>query len=202
MSLIQQTQPELVHIEPAQNALASHLIGFHDTYPGQSQILSSIKDGPNGIHGINQILSKQHAGPFLLGISIYPIGAPIVVTKNIPALGLDNGTLGYVGDTRTISFPDGAQVLAQDILDHIMPAYALTIHKAQGSQWNHICLVIGKSRLLDRSLLYTAATRASKTMTIIGKAEDIRTAVQTPPRVFGTQTALLERIGTSHDQNS
>lgn len=195
MKLLQSSTKNLVHISPENNDVLSSVQTFHKQHPRQSQILSSVKDGQVGVHNINSTLARDNSIEHLLGYKSYPIGAPVVVTKNIPDLNLDNGTLGVVYDPHSVSFSNGTKIPARDIMDSIMPAYALTIHKAQGSQWEHICLVIGRSRLLDRSLLYTAATRASTTLTIIGKTQDILAAIQTPPRVFGIQTTLFERIG-------
>lgn len=171
----------------ANNLLASH--------PENSQILSSLKEGTGGIHAINQAIASNSPSPPFAGISGLPVGAPVVVTRNIPDLNLDNGTLGTVLNKDTLLFPNGPIQASQQLLEAIMPAYALTIHKAQGSQWDNVCIVVGQSRLLDRSLLYTAATRAVKTLTLIGQQADIIQAIQTSPRVFGIRTTLFDRIG-------
>jgi len=85
---------------------------------------------------------------------------------------------------------------APDVLAALMPAYALTIHKAQGSQWRDVALVVGRSRLLDRSLLYTAATRAANSLLVVGPRQAIVSAISTPPKVSGLRTTLLHRIGS------
>jgi exodeoxyribonuclease V alpha subunit len=141
----------------------------------------------------------------LRGRSDLPVGAPIVVTRNLPDHGLDNGTLGTVFDTQWVVFLSGdgtkrAVEATPDVLTVLMPAYALTIHKAQGSQWRHVALAVGRSRLLDRSLLYTAATRAMEGLLIVGTKADIAAAIAAPPRVLGLRTSLrhrIERTGTT-----
>jgi len=199
---------------------------------GSSQILAGVKDGPNGVHAINRLLCERtHAmspsvgdvGPAegveslgttnaatsvartLRGCVDLPVGAPVVVMRNLPDHALDNGTLGTVFDTEWVVFPsaDGSARAVEatpDVLAALMPAYALTIHKAQGSQWRHVALAVGRSRLLDRSLLYTAATRAMEGLLIVGTKADIAAAIAAPPRVLGLRTSLrhrIERTGTT-----
>lgn len=212
----------VVHIEAKGTAMLPHLALFHVNHSQSSQILAGVKDGPNGVNAINRLLCKHaHAayrpvgstGPLgigdvahtLHGRTDIPIGAPVVVTRNLPEHGLNNGTLGTVFDTHRLVFlsGDGSMRMIDatpDVLAVLMPAYALTIHKAQGSQWHHVALAVGRSRLLDRSLLYTAATRAIEGLLIVGTKADIAAAIAAPPRVLGLRTSLrhrIEQIGTT-----
>jgi exodeoxyribonuclease V alpha subunit len=50
----------------------------------------------------------------------------------------------------------------------IAPAYALTVHKSQGSQWQRVIVVLQSNHLLDRSMIYTAVTRATEQVIIVG----------------------------------
>ena len=63
-------------------------------------------------------------------------------------------------------------------------AFALTVHKSQGSEFDHAALVLpaGKSRVLARELLYTAITRARKTVRIVGTREVLAQAIAMPTR--------------------
>jgi exodeoxyribonuclease V alpha subunit len=206
----------VVHIEAKGAAMLPHLALFHDNHSTSSQILAGLKDGPNGVHAINRLLcDRAHAvfrsvgdagsqgtaelGHTLCGRADLPVGAPVVVTRNLPDHGLDNGTLGTVFDTEWVVFLSGdgstrAVEATPDMLAALMPAYALTIHKAQGSQWRHVALAVGRSRLLDRSLLYTAATRAVEGLLIVGTKAYIAAAIAAPPRVLGLRTSLRHRI--------
>nr|WP_239578655.1 AAA family ATPase [Archangium primigenium] len=59
--------------------------------------------------------------------------------------------------------------VAQAHVDTLTPAYAMTVHKAQGSEWAHVLIVADRpSRIFDRNLLYTAATRAQRSLTLVG----------------------------------
>ena len=190
----------VVHIEAKDGAMLPHLAIFHAQHPTASQILTGVKDGPNGVHAINRLLCKREGLALTLcGRPDLPVGTPVVLTNNLPEYGLDNGTLGKVLDTKRVVFLSGAGTThtldaTPSMLAVLMPAYALTIHKAQGSQWAHVALAVGRSRLLDRSLLYTAATRAMEGLLILGTKADIAAAIAAPPRVLGLRTTLCHRI--------
>lgn len=86
---------------------------------------------------------------------------------------------------------DGAvhYVLDTDI-DFIEHAYSITIHKSQGSQFKRVIVPIRKSRLLDRTLVYTAITRAQVQVIMVGDVDAARTAVEAIPRAFERRVAL------------
>ena len=100
---------------------------------------------------------------------ILPHGCPILVSTNRHALGLSNGDIGVAlgagqGTAAQVAvFPGHAQPIPLAQLPEHKPAFALTIHKSQGSEWTDVALDLPgqESELLDRNLLYTAITRAS-----------------------------------------
>jgi exodeoxyribonuclease V alpha subunit len=63
-------------------------------------------------------------------------------------------------------------------------AYAVSIHKSQGSEYDHAIVVLpeGSSRIVTRELLYTGVTRAAKRVTVIGSREVIEAAIKRPVR--------------------
>jgi exodeoxyribonuclease V alpha subunit len=105
-------------------------------------------------------------------------GDLVICTRNNWDLGLQNGSMGRIvsvehhGDDQigTIEWDDGVVRGFNDVLlDDLELGYALTVHKSQGSQWKRVvvCLPQG-SRMVDRSLIYTAVTRAQAEVLLLG----------------------------------
>jgi exodeoxyribonuclease V alpha subunit len=113
---------------------------------------------------------------------------PIVFTANNYDLDIQNGTLGKVvsieqhdedGTFGEVIIDTGAKIaLTLPLLDNIKPAYSISLHKAQGSQFERVVIPITKSRLLDRSWVYTAITRAEKQVELVGSKQDLILAIQ------------------------
>jgi exodeoxyribonuclease V alpha subunit len=92
-------------------------------------------------------------------------------------------------------FALGDQVVRVPVarLEDVATVYALTIHKSQGSEYDHAIVVLpeGGGRLLTRELLYTGVTRAAKRVTVIGSREVIESAIRRPIR---RATGLAARL--------
>lgn len=115
-----------------------------------------------------------------------PHGCPIIIQSNSHALSLTNGDVGIaLGDTYGAAatmaiFPTAEGTprflpLAQ--LPDFKPAFALTIHKSQGSEWEHIAIELPKqteAALLTKNLLYTAITRSSSRIDLMGSESVLR----------------------------
>lgn len=133
-----------------------------------------------------------------LGSSWYA-GRPLIVTENDYALGVFNGDTGVVidageGRLRAV-FDRRGEVLSvrPTRLVSVESLYAMTIHKAQGSQFGHVIVVLPEpgSPVLTRELLYTAVTRAQEKVTVVGSAAAVRAAVERPvARASGLVDAL------------
>jgi exodeoxyribonuclease V alpha subunit len=100
-----------------------------------------------------------------------PHGCPVLVTQNRLALGLSNGDIGVALGTATqkaakvVVFPGMSAPIPIAQLPEYQPAFALTIHKSQGSEWDAVAIDLPReSELLDRNLLYTAISRSSGTL--------------------------------------
>ncbi|MNP42296.1 RecBCD enzyme subunit RecD [compost metagenome] len=78
-----------------------------------------------------------------------------------------------------------------DLIDY---AYALTVHKAQGSQFQRVIVPVRRSRILDRTLVYTAVTRAQVQVILIGDGAAIRAAIDQPPKAFSRKVGLGEML--------
>jgi exodeoxyribonuclease V alpha subunit len=116
----------------------------------------------------------------------YP-GRPLLVTANDHDRGLYNGDTGVVVATprgpRAVFARGGRPVeVAPALLDGVATVYAMTVHRAQGSQFAEVSVVLPPpaSPLLTRELLYTAVTRAQVRVRVVGSEEAVRAAVARP----------------------
>jgi exodeoxyribonuclease V alpha subunit len=114
-------------------------------------------------------------------------GRPLLVTENDDELRLYNGDTGVVvqhEDRLVAAFERGGTVVTHGTtrLGAVDTAYAMTIHKSQGSQWGTVAVLLPPpgSRILTRELLYTAVTRARERLVLVGAEEAIRAAVRRP----------------------
>jgi len=134
----------------------------------------------------------------------FRVGDPVICLRNDWENDLQNGSLGVILSVAPqmrgeqtglclgqIRWNDGrVRDLSADLLDHLEPAYAITIHKSQGSAFQRVIVPVTASRLLDRTLLYTAVTRAEKQVIMVGDVDAARKAVLAPRRSDERQVAL------------
>ena len=131
------------------------------------------------------------------------VGRPLLVTANNYEMSLYNGDTGVIVET-----PDGvraafargaaAKLFSPVRLDAVQTVHAMTVHRAQGSQFDSVSFVMPppNSPLLTRELLYTAVTRARRNVLLIGSEEAIRRAVQRPAnRASGLRHRLAGQDG-------
>lgn len=115
------------------------------------------------------------------------LGRPLLVTQNLRDLELSNGDSGVVVNTTggvraAIGSAHQSRIFSPFLLDAVTSLHAMTVHKAQGSQFRHVTVVLppAESSLLTRELLYTAVTRASHGVRLVGEAEAVRKAIDSP----------------------
>ena len=125
-------------------------------------ILASRKGGALGVHAINQAFHRERQALHKGDEGAFLPGEPVVYTKNDPDTGLLNGSLGRVVATwergLIVDFEGETHHLTHRKIQHLELAYALTTHKAQGSQWRAVLVV---SHLQDTiRMRYTQATRS------------------------------------------
>jgi exodeoxyribonuclease V alpha subunit len=113
-----------------------------------------------------------------------PHGCPVLITQNRPALGLSNGDIGVAlgaeagSGALVVAFPGIALPIPIAQLPGHQAAFALTIHKSQGSEWHEVAIDLpNESELLDRNLLYTAITRSSGALHVFAAGEKALTAI-------------------------
>ncbi|HDR9715762.1 TPA: AAA family ATPase, partial [Burkholderia aenigmatica] len=155
------------------------------------RILCATRSGLRGAEHVNALVAAhvRHAARVPLAVGAHWFtGRPIMVTRNDYALGLFNGDIG-------IALPDAHGVLrvwfrradgtARAVSPAALPphetAFALTVHKSQGSEFDEAALVLPASfgRVLTRELVYTAVTRARTRVQVIGPRRVLAQAVAT-----------------------
>lgn len=131
-------------------------------------------------------------------------GDLVICTKNHWNLGLQNGSMGKIvsvehhGDDQIgqIEWDDGVvRGFDEAMLDSLELGYALTVHKSQGSQWKRVvvCLPQG-SRMVDRSLIYTAVTRAQSEVLLLGSQTGIQEQVGRKKAADRRRVGLPKRL--------
>lgn len=131
-------------------------------------------------------------------------GDLVICTRNNWDLGLQNGSMGTIvsvehhGDDQIgkIEWDDGVVRDFNDaLLDDLELGYALTVHKSQGSQWKRVvvCLPQG-SRMVDRSLIYTAVTRAQTEVLLLGSHSGIQKQVTQKKAADRRRVGLPKRL--------
>jgi exodeoxyribonuclease V alpha subunit len=157
------------------------------------QVVGSTYGGVAGIDAINDHFHQINAsGKTTVGR--FAPGDPVIWTVNDHSRSLWNGSMGTVlsvmrAGIRTIL--DGRQVeIGIWDLNALELAYAISTHKAQGSQFDTVVIPVVRSRLMDRTLLYTALTRAVRRVVLIGSRAMFEHAVRSAPRSLARDVAL------------
>lgn len=167
-----------------------------------AQIVGSIKGAGDLIDGgtvaMNAALHDAWAVARKLDPSTWLRGEPVIWTVNDYDLDLWNGSLGKVigmtDDGLAVRFDEGDRTIPVDLLEHLEPAWAITTHKAQGSQFETVVVPVTASRILDRTLIYTALTRATRRVVLVGDPVVIRDAVRRPPQASRRGTWLAQAV--------
>ncbi len=193
--LAQMQNEVLIH---AQSVLASAEIGDVESAlrkKSQLQVLASTRDGHLGVYDWNQTV-EAGLGPSTS--QRWYAGRPILVTRNDTSTGLANGDVGIVcridGQLRAcLGDPKDPTNIALARLPETDTVHALTIHKSQGSEYEHVVVVLpqSSSRIVTRELLYTGITRPQMRLTLIATLDSIETAIKTPIR---RATGLADRL--------
>ena len=150
------------------------------------RLLCAVHQGPLGTQGLNQrVQSALAQAGWLNPRGEWFAGRPVMVTRNDPGLGVSNGDVGVVlagwpgadGKPRLKAcFLEGDTLRAVPVgrLSHVETAFAMTVHKSQGSEFAHAVLVLpsGAQGMLTRELVYTGITRARTRLTVVEGAPD------------------------------
>lgn len=144
------------------------------------RLLCAIREGDFGVTGLNQRIERALAAKKLIQTQdeLWYHGRPVMVARNDHALGLYNGDIGIcmLDDSESeprlkvfFELPDGSvkSVLPSRVPEH-ETAYAMTIHKSQGSEFEHTLMILPPdfTPILTRELIYTGITRAKKRLSL------------------------------------
>jgi exodeoxyribonuclease V alpha subunit len=156
------------------------------------RILCATRSGPRGVDQVNAAMAAQvrrAAGVTLAVGAQWFAGRPVMVTRNDYALGLFNGDIGIAlpgaGGALRVYFrtgDGGLRAVSPAALPPHDTAFALTVHKSQGSEFEHAVLMLPSvfSRVLSRELVYTAITRARERVEVVGSRAVLAQAIATP----------------------
>ena len=175
------------------------------------QILAPMYKGENGIDNLNVILQDlfnpkdTKKEEIHYGDVIYREGDKVLQLQNNPDNNVFNGDIGYIRkiipksgknkDLVLIDFEGVKVEYSKEELNQIKHAYAITIHKSQGSEFSHVILPISRSyyKMLYNKLIYTGVSRAKKSLVIIGEANAFMMAVNND-YASSRKTMLKEKL--------
>ena len=172
---------------------------------GEYQLLCALREGPFGVTGLNDRLEQllvqkrkinrqQH--------SRWYEGRPVMISRNDSALGLFNGDIGIALDRGNglrvwFQLPDGSVKSVQPSrLPEHETAWAMTVHKSQGSEFNHAALILPTqlSPVVTRELVYTAITRARQRLSLYADERVLSQAIATRTERRSGLSAIFESV--------
>ncbi len=179
---------------------------FMGLRPSDIMVLTPMHRGPIGTVELNRALQAAINGAVLPTVElangqVFRPRDPVMQTRNDYDKKVFNGDLGHVvrlePDKReaVVDFEGRRVRYESDALNDLTLAYAMTIHKSQGSEYKAVVLPMMKAHsiMLRRNLLYTALTRAGQLVVIVGQKAALRMAVNNH-LIRDRHTALLERL--------
>ncbi len=167
------------------------------------RVLCAVREGPFGVHTLNRLCESvllEEGVIARIGHEAYA-GHPLLVTSNDYRLGLYNGDVGMAladgSASRQVGVwfdtGEGPRRVAWPRIPSHETAFAMTVHKSQGSEFEEVILILPHhhSRAMTRELLYTGITRARDRVVVIGSPESVVTAASSRvDRVSGLYEAL------------
>ena len=175
----------------------------------RSRILTGVRQGPFGVQGVNDLLAMKRFDGRMPVNPLEKSGVPVIVTRNTPARNLWNGDVGVTVEGRSgmmVLFPRGDKVVGcpAGLLPEHELAYAMTVHKSQGSEFENVMVVLPDDEnhpLLNRQIVYTGITRAKKRAVVVGTEAALTTALKKKLE-RDTGIALDEAPGGAKDERA
>ena len=173
------------------------------------QVLSPMHKSPCGVQNLNKLLQQyiNPPSPTKAEVSIpgnvLRVGDKVMQIRNNYEKDVFNGDIGRVykieGKTVTVAYPERPEgdfvSYSQGGCDELQLAYAMSVHKSQGSEYPYVILLMVPSHyvMLQRNLLYTAVTRAKQKVLVVGSKRAVLTAVEND-RTRRRHSLLAERL--------
>ena len=172
---------------------------------GEYQLLCALREGPFGVSGLNDRLEQllaQKRKIYRTPHSRWYEGRPVMISRNDSALGLFNGDIGVALDRGQglrvwFQMPDGSVKSFQPSrLPEHETAWAMTVHKSQGSEFNHAALILPTqlSPVITRELIYTAITRARQRLSLYADEWVLVQAIATRTERRSGLSAIFESL--------
>jgi len=151
-----------------------------------SQVLSLMRKGVVGTNNLNNVIQSTFNSKSLVKFnsSAYKIGDKVIQNVNNYDLGVFNGESGVITQLNeeliVVDFGDKEIEYLEDNINEIQLAYAITVHKSQGSEWDTVIIPISKNNKImnNKNLIYTAITRAKNKVIIIGSKAEFLEAIK------------------------
>ncbi len=205
---IERSEPEAI-VEALRKVVTDRLPAHFGLDPRHDiQLLTPMHRGSLGAIELNRRLQdwlnppRPEAGEIERGPHRFRPGDRVMQTRNNYDLDLSNGDIGFITDLRTeplelrVRF-DGGRLLTiePDSLDDLQPAYAITIHKSQGSEFPAVVMPVHQQHyvMLQRNLLYTGLTRGRRVVVLVGTREALQLAVRRA-EASHRHTGLADRL--------
>lgn len=169
------------------------------------QVLSPMYKNPCGVDNLNAVIQSAVNGPqkgkgeHKAGKMTFRTGDKVMQKQNNYDKGVFNGDIGEIfavqNDIVYVRYPEQDVKYEGQEIDEITLAYAITVHKSQGSEYHTVIMTLVNSHgiMLQRNLLYTAVTRAKGKVILVGTKAALRTAVQNV-RTSRRFTLLAQRL--------
>ena len=193
------------HNETAQDAIKSKCVELLCESSGDAMLIAPTKKLVRELNELAQAQLNVIGEPLMLSQyeqmyrTDFRLNDPVIFTKNNYAAGVQNGSLGKlvsIDDWGSVELEDGSVLkLDQTLFETIELAYAITLHKAQGSQFQTVIVALpSNSRMLNRAWLYTAVTRVESELHIVGSEQTFAEAVNRPSPALTRKTYLAESL--------
>jgi len=168
------------------------------------QVLSPMHKGPVGVARLNDELQKllnPGEGGVVRAGHVFRTGDKVMQIRNNYDKEVFNGDVGRISDVNRIEQRVSVTFDGRDVaydfseLDEIVPAYAVSVHKSQGTEFPAVVVPLSTQHymLLQRNLLYTAVTRATKLVVLVGSKKALSIAIRND-KIARRYTNLAERL--------
>lgn len=193
---------EEVSIEHTKDFVTKRISKYIDVRPDEIQILAPLKQGTGGVINLNKLMQSALNPPakfkdeLNVGTDVLRVGDRVIQTTNnydiewykdmgnmiVEGVGVFNGDIGIIDSISKgegsvkVAFEDGRfATYAADELDQLSLAYAISVHKSQGSEFRVVILVLSRYNpmVLSKNLFYTAVTRAKEMVVVVGNKETV-----------------------------